>query len=109
MKNNIAYLKNIGHQLLEEYISLNPYPTENITKQRTNTYRRLEKQLKNKQEAHFSLMTSEEEILHANRILRDMIKKRIAKWEIKNKSKFAPNLMQLQKRANELNKEIFLA
>lgn len=104
---NIEVLKQIGHDLLEEYISLYhgrlSYKTE-----KKLAYTRLEKQLIRSHNSHFSLMTSKREVFDANDVLRAMVLKRRKDNEKSGvlKVKLAPNLKELQKQASELNKDL---
>jgi hypothetical protein len=89
-------LKNNGHELLEEYISLDR--TYRTAKQKRDyAYRKLSGKVNG--QSHFSKMTEVKHVISANAALRKMIKKRKSNnefWGI-DKVKFAPNLMELQR------------
>ena len=94
--NQLQFLKNEGHKLLDEYIALD---THRGKKEKTHAYRKLETKLKQHHKAHFAMMTTEAEVLHAISRLNDMIKKRKNKLEMLGfgKIKFAPNIREIQK------------
>lgn len=104
---SLRELKNIGHQLLDEYIALKNNYRKDKT-ERKKAYEKLEKKLKMHHNSHFSMMHTEEEVLHANAKLREMIQKRRNKIENLGWDKVvvAPNVRELQKQANELNKNL---
>ena len=106
MDSKIQKLKLLGHQLLDEYISLDIHRGLKVEKR--HAYKKLESKLKENKTPHFSLMTSEKEVQEVIVRLISMIRKRKNKLEImaKDKIKFAPNLAKLQKQANKLNKNI---
>lgn len=93
----IHYFKDIGHQLMEEYISLNPFLGDK--KDRTAAYENLQKRLRKKHNAHFAMMTTFREVMDANDQLRKMIKERRKKIKLLGYDKrvYAPNLAELQK------------
>lgn len=97
MKYQILRLKDIGHQLLDEYVVLNP-SNNSSGKERRYAYMRLAHKLHIKN-AHFSMMNTEEEVENAIVKLKIMIKhrkKKIERLGISQK-KFAANLAELQK------------
>lgn len=109
MEPGLGYLKNIGHKLLDEYVSLDSY--KGSAAERRAAYIKLASKLNLKEEvhkAHFSYMHTSKEILNAIRQLEKMIEKRKQRIEFegRNKAFFAPNLMELQQKANELNKHL---
>ena|ERR1035437_360808 len=94
--NSIGFLKNEGHKLLDEYISLG----DDFGKEaRSNAYRKLEKRIAKNYHAHFKMMNTEAECLHVIKRLNDMVEKRRQKKKLirENKIKFAPNLAKIQK------------
>ena len=94
--NSIGFLKNEGHKLLDEYISLG----DNFDKKERNAaYQKLEKKIQKNYHAHFKMMTTEAECLHAIERLNAMITKRRQKIKLTNtgRIKFAPNLQKIQK------------
>lgn len=105
--NNLFFLKQIGHDLLEEYISLDLNKNKKFAKKKAYDY--LGKKLRKEYTAHFSMMTTEQEVLKANNILRNMIGERRRKMERESKIQIAPNLRELQRSANELNRDILMA
>jgi superoxide dismutase len=97
MTSEIKALKAIGHDLLNDFIALDPNPK--MARQRA--YQSLSKSgLKH---VHFSQMKTYIEVMNACDKLRAMIEKR--KKSIKN-SQVAPNVRELQKKANELNPQL---
>lgn len=109
---NIQFLKKEGHDLLELYISLDPNRHGGVYKEKSHAYRKLEKKLRRHHNAHFSMMTTEQEVIHAISKLRGMIKKRkerIKREEkLKEQNRVAPNVRELQRKASELNKELIV-
>lgn len=106
--NQLQFLKNEGHKLLEEYIALDPNKHGGPKKERDHAYSKLESKLRKRQKAHFSMMHTEAEVLQAISKLGEMIKKRAEriKREGWDKSVIAPNVQELQRQASELNKEL---
>jgi len=106
MSEDLAGLKSLGHQLLDEYIALDTY--RGSTKaEKKHAYRKLAMQLKTDEwEAHFGVMNEKQHILRAIKKLEKMIRKRKAKIEHLglDKRQYAPNLRELQKQASNLNK-----
>ena len=94
MTSDIQVLKAIGHDLLNDYIALDPNPK--LARQRA--YIKLSKS--NLKHVHFSSMKTYDEVLNACDKLRAMIEGR--KKSLKY-SQVAPNLREIQKKANELN------
>lgn len=89
-------LKNLGHKLLDEYISLDVMRQGSWAKH--HAYRKLGKKLKREEYlAHFRFMTEKKQVVEAIAKLRKMIDKRRSKIEWRGKDEFAPNLMELQR------------
>ncbi len=97
-------LKNIGHNLFDEYVALCIAMGLPMTRKRA--YLILEKRLGHKQSAHYSSMATREEILRANNALRSMILKQINLDKKKVTVHFAPNLKEIQQQANNLNPQL---
>jgi len=87
-------LKKEGHNLLNEYISLDP-----IKSKRKVTVSRAYSKLN----YHFSHLNTTAELLRAIQKLKSMIKYRKQKFEDKKKEQFAPNLKELQRRDTHKN------
>ena len=100
---NLFFLKQIGHNLLDEYVSLDLCKNKKMIKKKA--YEDLGKKIKKEFSAHFGMMTTEKEVLEANKKLRNMILKRRKKMFL---IQFAPDLMNLQKQATELNRGLIL-
>ncbi len=94
-------LKNIGHKLLDMYINMDISMGQNYA--RKKAYHELEKRVKSKYSAHFSKMESREEILYAHSKIRRMIDEKERILEGRRKNIVAPNVMELQRMANDLN------
>jgi hypothetical protein len=104
MIDDLKKLKNEGHRLLDEYVSLD------ITRDKKRAikyaYEKLGTKLNPNENTHFGMMTSREEIIRAISKLKRMIKKRQDKMEFRGVEEIAPNVMELQKMANGLNKHL---
>ncbi len=98
----IKQLKHDGHMLLNIYLSMDP--DEPIrTKKKREAYTELQRRLKTKYNAHFGQMKTPHEIIHACAKLQKMIHDKEQKLLRRSKIQFAPNLMELQAQANNLN------
>lgn len=102
---SIKILKQIGHELLEEYILLDM--RRQGKEARNHAYEKLEKKLGENKSGHFSMMTTEDEVRRANSQLKKLIKRRRYKNQYYeshiNKDEIAPNVIELQRLANNLN------
>lgn len=96
MTKQLNLLKQLGHELLDEYIALDTYRGEQA--ERRHAYSKLSTKLKTHYNAHFSMMNTPEEVKEAITKLRKMIKKRRHKIKVLGYDKrvFAPNLQELQ-------------
>lgn len=104
--NSLSKLKNKGHKLLNEYISLDSSHEDKKSKT-AKAYRKLADKLESYRiYPHFSLMKTEEEVEIAIMKLEKMIEKRKDKIKYSAKSEYAPNLQELQKNASNLNNQI---
>ncbi len=94
----IGQLKHLGHKFLDEYILMDLF-RGSIKAEKNHAYRKLSTKVKDGNLVHFGQMKTKEECIEAIKKLRQMIKnrKRKIKWLGKDKVKFAPNIMELQK------------
>lgn len=100
---HLAFLKEQGHKLLDEYVSLDYVDRDS----KGYAYKKLAKKLKAKdfRKAHFGAMATEGEVVAAINRLEAMIAKRKNKIErgLVRNDVVAPNVMELQKMASQLN------
>ncbi len=95
---DLSELKNIGHNLLEEYILLD-YSHRSHQQRIQYAYKKLS--IKTGKNPHFSSMVNRAQVLKAIDALQHMVQKRMKKREFFgiDKIRYAPNLMQIQKRS----------
>ena len=82
----LKLLKEIGHALLDEYVSLDPIGGNRA---RTRAYSKLTEKMKKSYQVHFASMNTVEELITANSKLRKMVKKRRKRAEAKSKEEYA--------------------
>lgn len=104
----INFLKQLGHELLEEFIALDIASKSNDKTKRNNAYTKLQEHLHSSHYAHYSMMTTEPEVWEANNTLKKLIAERKAKiYKLGlDKVVIAPNVQELQKFASTLNQDI---